>query len=99
MSTTQVKHFGWALNLLESWFTSASNMMIKNLFTSENKTPVTTHTKCENPKPCIMSKFRSDFNRFVVFIHAAKDMIRSSIMKQTTMTDFFKRIATKGFSC
>ena len=53
MSTTQVKHFGWALNLLESWFTSASNMMIKNLFTSENKTPVTTHAKCENPKPCI----------------------------------------------
>ena len=85
MSTTQVKHFGWALNLLQSWFTSASTMMIRNLFTSKNKTPVTKHAQCENPRPCIMSKFGSDFNTFVVFIRAAK--ASNNILINSFMTE------------
>ena len=54
MLTTQVKHFGWPLNLLEWWFTSAFNIIMKNK-TSENKAPVKAHAECETPKPCIFS--------------------------------------------
>ena len=30
----------------------------ERLFTSENKTPVTTHTQCETPKPCFLICFQ-----------------------------------------
>ena len=54
-----MKQFGWTLNLLEWWFTSVSNIMMKNFVYIGNKTPFTTHAQCEIPKPYMLLSYRN----------------------------------------